>query len=250
MDADDAADGTAAASKEVRLPAFNTIDPAAWFLRAEIQFRLKKVASAETKADHVLASLGDDAFAQLAPWLRTRGAHVEYEGLKVELMHRFSPSAEVRAERLLQLINQPLGDDRPSLALEAMRALATLPDGEQIDVVAVMWLSRLPATVRAQICRFTSLTSAALSEKADGLVDAARAAAPSTINQACSLPAGAGPSVEPPPQAAAVPATKKQRPKKAQMSDAPADSTVCFYHWNFGRHATKCRSPCSFPKNE
>ena len=250
MDTDDAPNGTAAASKEIRLPAFNTIDPTTWFLRAEVQFRLKKVTSAETKADHVLASLGDDAFAQLAPWLRTGGDHVEYDGLKAELLNRFSPSAEVRAERLLQLINQPLGDDRPSLALEAMRALATLPDGKQIDVVAVMWLSRLPTNVRAQICRFTSLSTAALSEKADGLVDAARAAAPSTINQACSLPDVAGQPVEPPPQAAAVPATKKQRPKRAPLSDAPADSTVCFYHWNFGRHATKCRSPCSFPKNE
>ena len=249
MDMDDATNA-AAASKEIRLPAFNTIDPTTWFLRAEVQFRLKRVTSAESKADHVLASLGDDAFAQLAPWLRSKGDHVEYDGPKDELLNRFSPSAEARAERLLQLINQPLGDDRPSIALEAMRALATLPDDKQIDVVAVMWLSRLPANVRAQICRFTTLTTAALAEKADGLVDAARAATPSTINQASSLPDEAGLPVEPLPQAAAVPATiKKQRPKKTPLLDAPADSTVCFYHWNFGRHATKCRSPCSFPKN-
>lgn len=249
MESDNAPNAAAAASKEIRLPAFNTIDPATWFLRAEIQFRLKRVTTAESKADHVLASLGDDAFAQLAPWLRTRGDHVEYDELKAELLNRFSLSAEARAERLLQLINQPLGDERPSIALEAMRALATLPDDKQIDVVAVMWLSRLPTNVRAQICRFSTLSTAALAEKADGLVDAARAAAPSIINQACSLPDVAGQPVEPPPQAAAVPATKRQRPKKTPLPDAPADSTVCFYHWNFGRHATKCRSPCSFPKN-
>ena len=205
MSSDDATPA-AAASREVRLPPFSTIDPAAWFLRAEVQFRLKRVTSSETKADYVLASLADDVFAQLTPWLKTRGDEICYEDLKKELLTRFTASPEAKAERLLQLLNQPLGDERPSLALEGMRSLATItgPKGDkQLDVIAVIWLNRLPTNVRAQITNFTSLSSAELGTKADSLMDAARAATTTPVNQVSQPPPATGSTTEPQPAAAA-----------------------------------------------
>ena len=64
------------------LPRFSTAAVTAWFQRAEVQFRLKKVVQSWTKADHVLASIPEEVFPRLSDWLEEKGDHLQYEELK------------------------------------------------------------------------------------------------------------------------------------------------------------------------
>ena len=111
-----------------RLPAFSTIDSAIWFKRAEVQFCIKKVTSSATQADHVLAALPDALFPQIAQWLDSKGSStIQYDDLKSFLLKKFSLTPERRAKAIFDLYQQPLVDQRPSDALNHLRALACLP---------------------------------------------------------------------------------------------------------------------------
>ena len=148
-----------------RLPTFSSVDSAIWFKRAEVQFRLKKVSSTTVQADYVLAAFPDSLFPQVAEWLDAKGTDpVTYDDLKAFLLKKFTLSPEQRARNILALINQPLGDQRPSQALAELRALARLPPtatgaAQTIDVLLALWLTRLPEKVRASIIDFTSFSS-------------------------------------------------------------------------------------------
>ena len=87
-----------------KLPTFSTVDAAVWFRRAEVQFRLRRVRSSHTQADHVLAAIPDTIFTHMSTWLDA----IEYQGLKAFLLQKFSPSAERLVQMILDLSNQPL----------------------------------------------------------------------------------------------------------------------------------------------
>ena len=74
---------------------------------------------------------------------------IEYQDLKAFLLQKFSPSAERRIQMILDLSNEPLGDQRPSDAFTETRSLCRLPpDGTgtfaKIDVLLALWLRRPP----------------------------------------------------------------------------------------------------------
>ena len=58
-----------------RLPPFSCADTVIWFRRAEVQFRIKKISSQTSMANHVLAALPDALFPQLAEWLDSFRTH-------------------------------------------------------------------------------------------------------------------------------------------------------------------------------
>ena len=129
-----------------KLPTFSTVDAAIWFRRAEVHFCLQKVRSSHTQADHILAAIPDTIIPQMSTWLDTKGDDViEYQDLKAFLLQKFSPSAERRIQMILNLSNQPLGDQRPSDAVTGMRSLCRLPPdatgtSAKIDVLLALWL--------------------------------------------------------------------------------------------------------------
>ena len=186
----DAAAASPAGAFHFKLPTFSTVDAAIWFRRAEVQFRLKKVTSSRTQADHVLAAIPDTLFPQMSTWLDSKGDDaVEYQDLKAFLLKRFSPSAEKRVQMLLDLSKQALGDQRPSEALTEMRSLCRLPPDaagttQTIDVLLALWLLRLPNPVRAAITDFISFNDDALAARADSLLDAHNATSHSPVHAA------------------------------------------------------------------
>ena len=92
---------TPAAALHLKLPTFSTVDTAIWFHHAEVQFRLQRVTSSRTQADHVLAAIPDTIFPQMSTWLDA----IEYQDLKAFLLQKFSPSAERRVQMILDLYN-------------------------------------------------------------------------------------------------------------------------------------------------
>ena len=268
----------AAAAKEVRLPTFCATDAAAWFLRAEVQFRLKKEKDESRKADYVLAALPDEVFSLITDWLAEKEENnLVYTDLKRVLLERFTLTPEQRAERLLSLSKQPLGDQRPSMALQEMKAIAKVPmsDGSAKDlpILTILWLQRLPETVRRSITSFIDKKEDELTAQADALHSAAGAAT-ATTSQAFAVQDAA--TADPDELTAAASHQHQRQPHRQQrfqppkgttnaqrrptpqqpqpprgIPDAPrtAALTFCHYHKKFGSDARWCKQPCDWTKN-
>ena len=261
-----------------RLPAFSTVDAALWFRRAEVQFRLKNVKSETSKADHVLAAIPDALFPQMAQWLNDHDDQtVKYDELKVFLLKKFSLTPEQRVKHIMEISNQPLGDQRPSTALAELRALARLPPttagpSKTIDMLLALWLNRLPAKVRSCITDFTKYTNDEdIAAEADKLIDAQNAPTVSTIaatstsnitsvpdndatNDVCAEDIAQASSFRPRPRFSPTPTSSysKQFNKPRQFSAKPTTSfkpssaKFCYYHAKFAEKAKKCDKPCDW----
>ena len=240
----DAADTTAAAARDIRLPPFCPTDALTWFQRVEVQFRLRNLSSESRKADHVLAALPEETFPLISDWLTEQGdGPIQYLDLKDQILRRFVATPEEHARKLMELTGLPLGDQRPSAAFLEMKALTRLPvaahggDGK-LDLLRVLWLLRLPGDVRSKITNFMKLTEQEIIDLADSLQGAARNAAPRPI-------ASAGADEEP----AAAAAFRKPQQQMSPPSKKRSQEAFCFFHKKFGDRARKCQAPCSWPKN-
>ena len=270
---------TVATTKDVHLPPFCPTDAATWFRRAEVQFRLKNISSDSRKADFVLASLPDDVFSSLADYLDSLGsAPASYPDLKAHLLRDFVPTPEERAERLMQLTKQPLGDQRSSAAFREMKSLIRLPpasDGSSktLDLLRILWLLRLPDAVRSGITHFNDLSEVDLLKQADALQCATNAASRRPIFAVTDAPTSQPDDVDGDDVTDLLAAASMQsrhhskrfpaHSQRLQYGDkypnnhsqpprgaAPKKAdNYCFYHSRFGHAARKCRQPCSWPKN-
>ena len=250
----------------LKLPTFSTIDSAVWFRREEVQFRLQRARSSRTQADHVLAAIPDTIFTQMSTWLDA----IEYKDIKALLLQKFLSSAERRAQMILDLSNQPLGDQRPSDALTEMKSLCCLPPDDtgtsaKIDVLLALWLRRLPTPVRSAITNFTSYDD--LAKHADSLLDAAN---PPAITAAASVvPPGEDDIDEnrtndtiaaastaqhfnasrrhfnrPVPQTPHPRSQQNTSSMPSSFRKSSSTSRSCYYHERFGPTAKKCQHPC------
>ena len=255
---------TAAAAREVKLPTFCAAEAVSWFQRAEIQFRIKRETSPARMADCVLAALPQDFFLLIFSWLLEQGDRLEYDTLKRRLLQKFVATPEERATKLLALSRQPLGDQRPSVAFQEMKALTKVPqeDGttQTLDLLRVLWLLRLPDDVRRGITDFSGTPEDELMKLADALQGADRSASARTAMAATHVEA------LPPPEerddedvAAAAPSQPRHWPQMIQRRRPPhqpprgtlprkAAPDSCFFH-RFGHDARNCRLPCSWAKN-
>ena len=170
------------AAVTLRLPQFSTTDPTAWFFRAEIQFRLRRIPT-DRRSDLVLESLSEEVFNQVSTWLMSFPAGIPFEDLKKGLTERFSIPAAERAARILASSNIPIGDQRAASSWNEFQALARLPpatDGsaQTLDMLRELWLRKLPTTVRANIANASTRPTADLLKIADSLLEAHNAACP------------------------------------------------------------------------
>ena len=205
---------------------------------------------------------------------------VEYQDVKAFLVQKFSPSAERRVQMILDLSNQPLGDQRTIRRLTEMRSLCRLPPDNtgtsaKIDVLLALWLRHLPTPVRSAITNFASYNDDDLAKHADSLLDAHTTANPPAIT--------ADTSTVPPDKddvddnrtndtiAAASTAqhfnafrrhfnrlvvqtphpSSQQNTSSTPSSFRKSSSTSrsCYYHERFGPTAKKCQHPCVWSKN-
>ena len=133
------------------------------------------------KADYVLAALPEDVFPHISGYLTEQGnSNLHYEDVKKRLLQKFVASSEERADKLLALSRQPLGDQRPSIAFQEMKTLTMVPadDGmtQTLDLLRILWLLRLPDDVRRGITNFSNVSEDDLTKLADSLQGANRGA--------------------------------------------------------------------------
>ena len=226
----------------MRLPPFSQSNPSSWFHRVEVIFRVSKVIDDTSKADQILATLPEEVFTKLTPWLDTKDGPIAYLDLKAKILDTYSMPIAVRAQRVLDLIHQPLGDTNPTEAWDELQGLLHVPgfntDGtrREISLAREIYLRRLPKDIRAHLTEADSMPMEDLVRKARHLYDAAKAsshaATPSTNAVAVELPEEEG-----------IYYVKKKTPKKT------SNPSWCFYHNRFGEKSWRCRKPCQFPKN-
>ena len=241
-----AADQQPAATLTVQLPSFSPNDALAWFQRADIIFRTKRITASNKKADLVLASLPEEIFPQISTWLLSKeDEEITYEETRQKLLELFTPTPEERAEKLLILSRLPLASQRPSIAFEEMRALATLPDKRPLDLLRVLWLLRLPDNVRESLVDFMNQDIQDLKTSADARIAAtrqSRTTAPA-LDQRCE-------EEDDQDYAAAASRQLQQRRRPRPQMSQQQHPDICWYHENFGSKAIKCKPPCKFSKNE
>ena len=235
-----------------KLLTFSTVDTAIWFRRAEVQFRLRRVRSSHTQADHVLAAIPDTIFPQMSTWLDAKGDDmIEYQDLKAFLLQKFSP-AERRVQMILDLSNQPLGDQRwdPSVAFHP----TTL---ELLQKSTSFWPCGYDAS---------PLLSVQPSQSSHPTTTTTWPNAP-TVYSTPTLHPTLRPSPLLPPRFAqhfnaskrhfnrSVAQTPHPRSQKNASSTpssfrkSSSTSRSCYYHERFGPTAKKCQHPCIWSKN-
>lgn len=223
----------------MKLPPLTLKNPSLWFRRAEAKFRLAGITSQTTMADHALNALSEDALERLDTWLDQQDIKLDYKDLKQYVVKRFSPSASERAQRILQMADQPLGDTTVQEAYDEIEALARLPteegkDPQRVSLEREILLQRLPRQIRQALPDAHSMEKDDLVDKADKLLQSFKATGGMVSNAHVEADA-------------VLPRHKKTLRLSPKV---PQNDDLCYYHSRFGDDANKCRAGCSkWPKN-
>lgn len=253
----------------VRVPPFWPEEPALWFAQVESQFTLSKITTDETKFCYLVSQLDHQYAAEVKDIITNPPATNKYVKLKTELVKRLSASQEKRVKQLL--MHEELGDRKPSQFLRHLQSLGgpAVPK----DFLSTIWTSRLPSNIQTVIASQADLE---LDKLAD-LADKVHEIAPSTPHVA-STSAGTLSSSSPSYSELArqVSELTNQVARLAEQVSSgggrsrsqnryrrnnrsrshsrfrqpPPDSPHCFYHFNYGAQAVKCKQPCSYKSSE
>jgi hypothetical protein len=191
----------------------------------------------------------DDIFPRIAHWLNDQPDELSYENLKKFLLEEFTLKPAERAQKVLALASQPVGDMSARQAWYEMQALLTLPSSipgssKKVDLERELWLQRLPDNVRATLPGAEDTPMDALIEMADAFIVAGRA----TVR-------ARRPVVSDVEDTNALAARRSSRPfrkpaerqRKANAYLLP--SGLCNYHAKWGDAARDCIDGCIWQKN-
>jgi len=263
--------GPHSSAQKLTLASFWREDPIGWFHYAESEFVIAGLpANGFLCYNHVLRALPPDVIATVRDLVRSIQPDTPhaYELLKQALLTRYTSSALEKCFKLLD--HPPIGDRHPLTLYADMQAL--LPQDANI-LFNALYLRRLPDSWQHSLAGRGELPPHELAAAAATLPRQSTAVA-AAATQPAHLSAPLPPS--PPPLAAAAfmpgrrqssrsparfrraatprrqPSPKRPLPgrQKSPLRQPPPDARVCFYHYNFGRRARRCESPCSFiPEN-
>lgn len=230
----------------LKLTTFWTSKPAAWFGRAEAQFRAANITRSTTKFDAVVSVLAENQCDTVLDLLTNTPPENDdpYQQLKNRLLQENSLSDTKRFKTLLNEMS--LGDRKPSTLLREMKLLAPEMDDTFLKNV---WMERLPSHMRG-ILSATKGNLTELGVTADAIAEHTSS---SYLNEA---------SLRPP--------VKEQRSQGISMEDfdklvkriEKLESTsrrrqhsqtreerkypMCRFHFKYGEKARKCEEPCNF----
>ncbi|XP_014358648.2 uncharacterized protein LOC106710969 [Papilio machaon] len=227
-----------------KLSPFLAERPALWFAKAEAVFYVSGITDDETKYNCVISHIDASEAKDLATHTPTKGSR--YEWIKEEILQRFSRSEA----RMRQIFDDELGDRRPS---QFLRTLKCLLGKDSVDdaFLRQLWLRRLPIDVQAILQTQWDLPIDKIAEIADKIMDV------KSISVKSQTPSPEFSNLEKQiaeltSQVAALNAQYeyKRNPRNRSQSRSQSrnryNSTICYYHWKFGRDAKKCTKPCSW----
>ncbi|XP_025836388.1 uncharacterized protein LOC112906452 [Agrilus planipennis] len=251
----------------VRLPAFMPAEPELWFAIVERNFEVSGVSAETTKFGYILSALDPKHVIEVKDIALSPPSHEPYKKLKEELIKRLSSSQEERTRRLLE--HEAIGDRKPSQFLRHLRDLGGSAVSE--SVVRTLWLGRLPSSLQAILATQKNSSLDQVADLADAVHEATKITTPCIAEtQSPSLEAQvqiqlAQLTLHLREELASirqeVSAIRDNRPpeshrprsrstsRRRSRSREPPASGVCWYHWQFGNRANKCKHPCNFAGN-
>jgi len=224
-------------SHTFKLPEFWIDEPEMWFRQAEGHFRRHRITDQHIMYDCVLVALPAVTLKTIRDVVRAADDAADpYTQIKRRLLGSFAPSTW---QLVYKIIHHPqLGDLRPSQLMDSMMALLP-PDDPPGLLFQGLFLERLPAEMRDILSAGEFDSPRELAEQADKIWDARQGRADTAVVAAIreKSPGRSGRSY------------RRQSPGRRGRDSTPGNSSLCFYHRNFGKKAHQCRPPCEWTGN-
>ena len=237
-------------SASVKLPAFWAHDPELWFYQVEAMFVSKRVNSEIGRYNHLVASITPEVAANVRRFIVNRPEHDPYSKLKSVLLERYALSP---AKQLQALTSETLGDRTPSQLLDRLEQLGLASMGEAMQ--QQLFISKLPESVRVSLVGL-DMGMIDLARRADRVLEQVdrSAAVFAVVQEQPSAPQygskqRAAASQRPQPARRLAPASAPSPRPSTNMGTDGTGQSICYYHWRFGKDASKCQPGCSMASN-
>lgn len=264
----------------LHLPEFKQADPELWFALADRAFAAAEITRETTKFSHAVAHLGTQFGNEVRDIIMCPPTENSYTFLKEEMIKRLGSSQASKTKKLIE--EETIGDLRPS---QFMRRLKTL-GGSSVsdDLIRTIWLSRLPKLTQVILAAHNDLSLLKLSELADSILEYSYPQTSSVSSIKTSTPednsdvdffkikfaqfewqmknlekelqelklqnssiTDFSPST---PQRGRSSFRSRSHSRSRSMSRQEAPPGLCWYHWQYGTKATKCKPPCNFHQSQ
>ena len=242
----------------IKPPMFWRQKPNLWFFQLEAQFANNGISQDLTKYNTVVSALDENVLEFVVDVLSNPPQEGKYDALKNALLIRLTDTEESRLKKLLTDLD--LGDKRPSDLLRQMKSLAGKSISE--EVIKSLWLQRLPPQTQA-ILSISKDPLDNIAEMADKILAVYNTTELCSIDK--TLPFAKSSNSENSRidvlEASIASLTKKfdefsfrsrsqSKPRHFNGRSRSRSRTMrykfCWYHFKFGKNATKCVEPCEF----
>lgn len=247
-----------AVSLNTKIPEFWIEQPRLWFHQLEAILTPQKI-SEENRYLILVAKLGKNELRQISDILNNPPAENKYLAVKTRLLQVYEESETQQLQQLLGELE--LGDQKPSQLLRRMRELAIKKLSD--ETLKILWLGRLPQTVRAvlTVCEVQEMDK--LAQIADKVLDTTRANEVTEIK--AQVPSAiekltrqvemlqleiAGLQREPRGRERSFSRNRQaSTSRNHRRAPQPGDQDyLCWYHFKFGQKARKCGDQCTYNK--
>jgi hypothetical protein len=243
-----------------RAPSIWKSDVDLWFLQIESNFKIAGITDPKTQFHCVVTALDVEVLSYVSDLIIAPVTDDSYNQLKTRICQQFSLSETSRLRVLLQELT--LGDKRPSQLLHEMHTLA----GKKIsdEVLKTLWLQRLPIHTQ-QILSVSKDTLPDLAEMADKITEVTGHTP--TISEVSRNETISLQSLQSQISTLTVAVDRLSRYREKNFNKkgrvrsnsrsrerssgdgTPKRKPYCWYHFKFGRKASKCIKPCDWSEN-
>lgn len=237
----------------VRPPPFWPEEPAVWFAQLEGNFALAGIKDDDTKYYYVQSTLEQRYAAEVKDIIISPPAKDKYEKIKSELIKRLSTTRAKEVQQLM--VHEELGDRRPAQFLRQLQHLAgpNVPE----EFILAMWTSRLPSNIQTVIASQPKMSLQELADLADRVFDIVPASPQVAATQTTAPVLEAmSKQLEALTQQVEALSTRSRRSRSKTKINRNSTSSrsesnyrkfpTCWFHFKFGKDATKCVKPCDF----
>lgn len=235
----------------VKVPPFWKTNPRLWFSQIESQFFNTGITQDATKYHTLVASIESNILNAVSHIIENPPSENMYGVLKMALLTEFQDSEEKRLQKLLE--NVEIGDRKPSAMLREMRQLSSGKVSD--DMLKSLWFQRLPPMIKAVLSISTDSLDklAVMADKINDQFDNPSVSQVSKSNTSLRLDHIEGQVSEILKRIDQLSTSKNKHRRErsrnrsgSRSRDNSEAGSKCWYHYKFGKNATKCRQPCSY----
>lgn len=243
---------------------FSSQNPATWFSVTENRFDYLEITSDEEKYWITLKCLGPTYFDELQAFMPSLQTGNKYPALKAEILRKLAQSEHDKLDRLLR--ESSMGERSPSEYFNTVQSLAAGIMSK--DAALRFWWKGLPTDIAISIdLEIVQLNSAAAVEKANRIAEFKRSKEVKSFDHSIASVEGTrlvGTNSEVLTRIEALEKrdmrsrqAKQRRFERSGYRDRSKSSNrdeeterLCFYHYEFGDKARRCRKPCAWQRKQ